>query len=137
MKMNNILKAFLPVVFTAFIITLFHFTQWIVVKYYPVVVNFLIFIMFFSSIFQKETVIQKFARLMEPDIKPKALEYTRKLTYVWVCVTFINFFVSFLTIYMSEKIWMWYNGCISYIFIGIVFAIEYIVRINFKRKHDC
>lgn len=135
--MNNILKAFLPVIFTAFIITLFHFTHWIVVKYYPVFANFLIFMMFFTSIFNKETIIQKFARIMEPDIKPKALEYTRNLTYAWACFTFINFFISFLTVYMSERIWMWYNGCISYILVGIFFAIEYIVRINFKRKYDC
>ncbi len=135
--MNNILKAFLPVIFTALIITLFHFTHWIAVKYYPVFVNFLIFMTFFTSIFNKETIIQKFARMMEPNIKPKALEYTRKLTYVWVCFTFINFFISFLTVYMPERIWMWYNGCISYILVGIFFAIEYIVRINFKRKYDC
>ncbi len=135
--MTKSIKVFLPVIFTALIIALFHFTHWIVVKYYPAVMNFLIFMMFFISSFQKETVIQRFARMMEADIKPKALEYTRKLTYIWAGFTFLNFVVSCLSIFMSENFWMWYNGCISYVLIGIFFAVEYVVRINFKRKYDC
>lgn len=135
--MNKKFAAFLPVIFTMLIIGFFHFTHWVVVKYYPVVVNFLIFLMFFSSLFRKETVIQKIARVMEPDIKPKALEYTRKLTYVWTGFTFLNWIVSILTVFLSEKIWALYNGCISYLLIGMFFAVEYIVRIRFKRKYDC
>ena len=134
--MNKKFGAFLPVIFTILIICLFHFTHWVVVKYYPVVVNFLIFLMFFTSLFQKETVIQKIARAMEPDIKPKALEYTRKLTYVWAVFTFLNWLVSVATVFMSEAVWALYNGFISYLLIGMFFAVEYIVRIRFKRKYD-
>ncbi len=93
--------------------------------------------MFFTSLFQKETVIQKIARAMEPDIKPKALEYTRKLTYVWAVFTFLNWLVSVATVFMSEAVWALYNGFISYLLIGMFFAVEYIVRIRFKRKYDC
>ena len=135
--MNKKFGVFLPVIFTILIICLFHFTHWVVVKYYPVVVNFLIFLMFFTSLFQKETVIQKIARAMEPDIKPKALEYTRKLTYVWAVFTFLNWLVSVATVFMSEAVWALYNGFISYLLIGMFFAVEYIVRIRFKRKYDC
>ena len=135
--MNKKFRAFLPVIFTIFIICIFHFTHWVVVKYYPVVVNFLIFLMFFTSSFQKETVIQKIAKTMEPDIKPKALEYTRKLTYVWAAFTFLNWLVSIVTVFMSEAVWALYNGFISYLLIGMFFAVEYIIRIRFKRKYDC
>lgn len=131
------IRTFFPILVTVFVIVLFHYTQWIIVKYYPVVVNFSLFMMFFVTSFQKETVIQRFARMIEPDIKPKALEYTRNLTYVWAGITFLNCLVSLATVFMSEKVWAWYNGCISYVLIGLIFAIEYIVRINFKRKHDC
>lgn len=131
------IRTFFPILVTVFVIVLFHYTQWIIVKYYPVVVNFSLFMMFFVTSFQKETVIQRFVRMIEPDIKPKALEYTRNLTYVWAGITFLNCLVSLATVFMSEKVWAWYNGCISYVLIGLIFAIEYIVRINFKRKHDC
>ena len=135
--MNKKLKAFLPIIFTFCIIITFRYTHWIVVKYYPAVVNFLIFILFFSSLFQKETVIQKLARAMEPDIKPKALEYTKKLTYVWTIFAFVNWIISFTTVFLSETIWILYNGIISYALIGIFFAVEYVVRLKFKRKYDC
>jgi len=137
MKMSNRIKAILPVLITVLVIVLFHYTQWLFVKFYPVVVNFSLFMMFFVTSFHKETVIQRFAKVIEPDIKPKALEYTRKLTYIWAGITFLNFLISLATVYMSEKVWALYNGCISYILIGLIFAIEYVVRINFKRKHDC
>ena len=56
------IKVFLPIIFTILIITLFHFTHWIVVKYYPAVMNFCIFMMFFVSSFQKETMLNKIAK---------------------------------------------------------------------------
>ena len=99
------------------VIILFHYTNWIWVKLYPVIVNFFLFCLFFGSIFVKETIIQKFARLTEPDIKPKALEYTRNLTYVWAVFIFLNFLVSVATLFMSEKVWAFYNGFLSYIFL--------------------
>ena len=74
---------------------------------------------------------------MEPDIKPKALEYTKKLTYVWTIFAFVNWIISFTTVFLSETIWILYNGIISYALIGIFFAVEYVVRLKFKRKYDC
>lgn len=130
-------KFVFPIIVMILVIILFHYTNWIWVKLYPVIVNFFLFCLFFGSIFAKETIIQKFARLMEPDIKPKALEYTRNLTYVWAVFIFLNFLVSVATLFMSEKVWAFYNGFLSYILVGAFFIIEYIVRIWFKKKHDC
>ena len=135
--MNKTLKSIFPILFMLFIIIVFHCTKCELLKYYPVLVNFGFFLLFFSSSFMKETIIQRLAKLMEPDIKPKALEYTRKLTYAWAGFTFCNFLVSLYTVFLSEKIWAVYNGCISYLLVGGFFAIEYIVRRNFKRKYDC
>lgn len=119
------------------VICIFYYTKWGFVKFYPVLVNFSLFLLFFVSSFKKETVIQKFAKFVEPDIKPKALDYTRKLTYIWAGFTFLNTLVSLATVFMPEKVWALYNGCISYLLVGSFFAIEYIVRIKFKRKYDC
>ena len=127
----------IPVLIMLFIIIVFHCTQCNLLKYYPVLINCGLFLLFFISSFMKETIIQRFAKLMEPDIKPKELEYTRKLTYCWAIFTFCNFMISLYTVFLSEKIWALYNGCISYILVGGFFAIEYIIRINFKRKYDC
>lgn len=85
----------------------------------------------------KETVIQKIAKLMYQNIKPIALDYMRKLTYAWAIFTFCNFIISLYTVFLTEKIWAIYNGCISYLLVGIFFVIEFWIRKSFKRKYDC
>lgn len=72
---------------------------------------------------------------MESDITDVTLKYTRNLTYIWAIFTFLNFLVSIYTVFLSKEIWILYNGFISYFLIGLIFIIEYIVRINFKRKY--
>ena len=136
-KIFNMFRALLPFLGMFAVIIAFHFTDWIFFKFYPPVVNFGLFVIFFSSTFQEKTVIQKIALSMEPDAKAPVLDYTRKLTYVWSVFMFVNFLVSVWTIFMPKEIWAVYNGIISYILVGILFGVEYIVRINFKRKHDC
>ncbi len=135
--MQNKIRYIIPFFLTLFIIILFHFTDFIALKFYPVVVNLFIFILFFSSLFTSQTIIQKFATIMEgKPLDKKTLEYTRKLTYVWVFFTFINFLISCFTLFMSEKIWAVYNGLISYILIGSIFAVEYPIRLHFRRKNN-
>lgn len=130
-------KFAIPIFIMLLVILIFHYTNWIVAKYYPVIVNFVLFCIFFGSTFSEETVIQKMAKLMEPNIKPKALEYTRRLTYLWSIFMLANFLISLATVFMSEKVWAIYNGFLSYMLVGGFFIIEYMVRINFKKKYDC
>lgn len=133
--MPSFLRVLLPFIGMFVVIGCFHFTDFFALKFYPPIVNFSLFLIFFTSIFQEKTVIQKMALLMEPDADEAVMDYTRKVTYVWAVFTFLNFIVSAITVFASEKIWAVYNGCISYILVGLVFIIEYIVRGIFKRKH--
>lgn len=134
--LSKIFKAFAPFIGMIAVIVAFHFTDLIFFKYYPVIVNFGFFFVFFSSIFSEKTVIQKIALSMEPDAGEHVMTYTRNLTYIWAGFTFLNFLVSLWTVFASKQIWMIYNGCISYILVGIFFVIEYIIRVNFMRKHE-
>ena len=120
--------------FTVFIILLFHFTRFGGLKLYPVVVNFAIFWIFLSSLFTEETIIQKFAKMTEGELTEPVKIYTKNLTYIWCGYLFLQFVCSVVTCFLSDKIWMIYNGCLSYIFLGCFFAIEYTVRIMFRRK---
>ena len=122
--------------FTFVVIALFHFTRLSGLKLYPVVMNFCIFMMFFTSVFSEETIIQKFARLSEgKELDPKTKNYTKNLTYIWCVYLLFQFLVSFATLFMSDKVWMIFNGCVSYILLGIFFAVEYVFRIFFKKRH--
>lgn len=124
------MKKALPIIFTLFVIALFHFTKMTALKFYPPTVNFSVFLIFFLSIFSNETIIQKFARMVDGELNEAALAYTRNLTYLWSIFLFCNFLASIATIFLSDKIWMLYNGCISYLLVGTFFAIEYIIRVT-------
>lgn len=117
------------------IITLVHSTKCQLLRYYPVIANFSFFSLFFITSFMKEPIVQKLAKLIDAGLDENACNYLRRLNYVWAGFTFCNFLVSLYTVFLSEKVWAVYNGCVSYLLVGTVFVIEYFVRQNYKRKH--
>ena len=132
--MGNI-KKILPVAVSLSVVFLFYIKRFIFLKYYPPFCNFFVFMVFFTSLFSKETVIQKIAKLCGDKLDKPALKYTRIVTYFWCILTFFNFIVSVWTIFQSDKIWILFNGCISYILIGLLFAVEYIIRIILRKRN--
>ena len=134
---KGILRIIFSIFFMLMAILIFHSTKLELVKLYPVMVSFFFFCVFFLSTFQKKTIIQKFAEQSEGKLSPIIEKYTRNLTYVWSFVIFCNFVISLVTVFMSEKIWIAYNGCLSYILIGGVVIIEYFLRKRFRKKYDC
>ena len=133
--MNKKIRFIFPLLLTFFIVFLFYIKRFIVLKYYPVTVNFIFFVIFFASLFAKETLIQKIAKTMDGILTEKTAAYTRKLTYIWCFFTFFNFVVSLITVFMPDKYWILYNGFISYLLMGILFIGEYLVRINFRKRN--
>ena len=130
------LKAIIPVLGTVCVVLLFHFSKIYALKFYPVIVNSFIFCVFFSSVFCEETIIQKIDKKMDGELTDFSRNYTRKLTYVWCIFLFVNLSISFATVFMSPKVWELYNACISYIALGVMFGVEYIVRIILRAKYD-
>ena len=128
-------KLLVSIAITLSVIALFHYTQLFFVKFYPVCANLTVFLVFFCSLFAKETVIQKFAKMVDGELSENALKYTRNLTYIWCVLTFFNFVVSLVTVFLSEEIWALFNGLISYILIGTLFFVEYIIRTVLKKKN--
>lgn len=122
------IKACTPFFATLCVILLFYFKRVAFLKFYPPLCNFVFFMIFFVSIFTKEPLILRFAKMYGDNPKGAALNYIRNLTYVWTVFLFINFVISIWTIYLSDKIWMFYNGFISYFLIGTLFILEYILR---------
>ena len=99
--------------------------------------NFFFFITFTISSFQKETMLHKIAKKLDNEITEEFDTYMRNFTYIWILVTFTNLVISFSTLFMPDRVWALYNGCISYLLIGTVLAIEYPIRLIYKRKLKC
>lgn len=105
-------------------------------KLYPVIMNLMMLGLFVNSLFQKETIIEKFARLKEPNLPPKAIAYIRNLTKIWSVFFFFNGSVALYTaLETSEKIWALYNGFIAYLLIGTLMGGEWLYRRYYLGKH--
>ena len=102
--------------------------------YYPVAVNTLLFILFFSSLRARQSVVERLARLSEPDLSPAGVIYTRRVTQVW-CLFFVcNGLLALYTCLKGDvALWALYNGGISYLLIGLLMGIEWIVRKRLQR----
>jgi uncharacterized membrane protein len=75
------------------------------------------------------TVIERIARLTEPDLPPEGVVYTRKVTAVWVGFLLVNAAISLWTVlWGSLEQWALWNGLLSYLAMGILFTAEYLVR---------
>lgn len=104
--------------------------------YYPVMVNLLMLGLFAQSLWQKESLIERFARLQEPQLPDYAVRYTRNVTKVWCLFFIINASVALVTTFMSMSVWTLYNGLVSYLFAAVLFACEFAVRLIVKKKHE-
>lgn len=124
----------------------FVFNKKIFLKLYSVVISATMLFVFGSSLFFKPNIIFRFACLGDKSVKgssfePQVNSYCKKVTVVW-CVFFVlNGSVSAFTALhdfgndaLNDKIWSVYNGGISYILMGLLFAVEFLVRKMVDKK---
>ena len=73
--------------------------------------------------------IERFARLQEPDLSPPKQAWCRMWTWIW-CAFFVanGAAAAALALYAEMKWWAFYNGLLAYALIGCLFAIEWLLR---------
>ena len=106
-------------------------------KLYPVLVNAALLFAFGLSLRFGPPVVERLARLRDPDLPARAVSYTRRVTQAW-CVFFIaNGLLALATaLWASDAVWALYNGAIAYGLIGLMFAVEWLVRQRVMRHGD-
>lgn len=104
-------------------------------KLYPVLVNAAMLLLFASSLYAKQSIIERMARIKEPDLPESGVRYTKKVTIIW-CVFFtLNGLIALFTaLWASNEIWLFYNGFLAYVLIGVLVVTEWIVRYKVKQK---
>lgn len=101
--------------------------QWLL--FYPVVVNIILLVLFSYSLFCPPPIIERLARLSEPELSPRAVAYTRKVTQVWCGFFTVNGTIALATcLYGNMHLWALYNGGLSYLLIGSLMGLEWIIR---------
>ena len=105
-------------------------------KLYPVLVNAAMLSAFGLSLVSGPSMIERLARLREPDLPPAAVRYTRRVTQAWCLFFVFNGSIALGTaLSASEAVWSLYNGVIAYLLMGAMFGGEYLLRMRFKRAH--
>ncbi len=101
----------------------------VLLRWYPVLINAAMLALFAGSLFVGMPVIERLARLQEPDLAEAGVRYTRQVTKVWVGFFVINGTIAAaLTLWAPLAWWTLYNGLIAYLLMGLLFAAEWLVR---------
>jgi uncharacterized membrane protein len=99
------------------------------VQAYPVLVSLGFAAAFAWSLAFPPTVIERLARLREPDLPADGAAYTRRLTGVWVVFLLGNAAVTAgLALWGSLAAWTLWTGLISYLLMGALFGGEWLLR---------
>jgi uncharacterized membrane protein len=105
--------------------------------FYPAMINSLLAIVFLYSLFYPPSMIERIARLSQPLLPSYAVIYTRKVTYVWLVFFILNTFIaSYTALFSNLQVWTLYNGLIAYALMGLLFVIEYGIRLKIKKDHN-
>jgi uncharacterized membrane protein len=99
------------------------------VLFYPVIMSGAILAAFAGSLLHPPSVVERIARLRTPDLPPEGVAYTRRVTQVW-CGFFVSngAIAAWTALAASREAWLLYNGLISYLLMGSLFAGEWLYR---------
>lgn len=101
----------------------------VALKLYPVLMNLMMFFLFGTSLLDQESIIERFARLQNPELPDKAIAYTRHLTVIWCAFFIVNGGIALWTVLCaSDQVWAIYNGAVAYALMGCLFVGEWLYR---------
>jgi len=113
------------------------FNQKLPLKLYPVAMNAAMLALFGASLIKGPTVVERLARLHEPQLDAHGVAYTRRVTQVWCAFFVANGGIALATaLWAGEQAWALYNGLIAYLLMGLLMGGEWLVRRRVRaRKH--
>lgn len=105
--------------------------------YYPVVINISLLGLFSYSLINGPSMIERLARIKEPELPDSAIVYLRTITKLW-CGLFVfnGAMATYTALATSIEMWTLYNGLIAYLLIGMLLSGEWIYRSFWLKKHD-
>lgn len=98
----------------------------------------LTFIAVFATSLKTVPIIERFARLADPNLSAAEVRYCKKLTKAWMGVLFANSVLVFTAAFVEDKlIWTILVGPASYALLGSAFVVEYPYRKwRFRKFND-
>jgi uncharacterized membrane protein len=104
---------------------------------YPVAMSLGMAAAFGMSLFRPPSLVESLAALTEPAPTAAARSYMRTVSLVWCLFLTANGLVSALTAWLGDiEVWTLYNGLVSYLLMGALFAGEYAVRRRVRARKN-
>lgn len=109
-------------------------------KFYPVLVSLSLLAFFSFSLWKKPSFAFRMANLGDKSLRTApdrayVERYCDRVTLAWCFFFVFNASVALATTLVGDdRIWSLYNGLISYILLGIFFAVEFMVRKMMQQK---
>ena len=125
------LKQWIPILLgiAATTVLLNLFNDPVYLKLNPVIISSSVLFTFGYTLIYPPSMIETFARIQDKDLPEKAVPYCRKVTVIWCIFLLFNSLTALYTaLYTDMQIWAFYNGFLSYILMGLLFAGEFLYR---------
>lgn len=107
----------------------------VAVKAYPVLVSLAAASVFGASLVSPPTLIERIARITDPDLSPDGVAYTRGVTQIWTVFLLGNAAIAAAVgMWGTPAQWTLWNGLISYLLMGVLFAGEWTFRRLVSRR---
>ena len=104
-------------------------------KAYPVVMSLAASGTFAATLLHPPSLVERIARLREPDLPPLGVRYTRRVTQIWAGFLACNAAVAAaIGAWGTLTLWTLWNGLIAYVLMAALFAAELIVRRRVRRS---
>jgi uncharacterized membrane protein len=101
---------------------------------YPAAVSLAMLFVFGRTLWRPPSMVERFARLSEPDLPPEGVVYTRRVTVAWCGFFVLNAGMALATVFMTREVWALYNGLIAYVLMGLMFSVEWLVRARVRAR---
>ena len=96
---------------------------------WPTLISFGLLYSFARTLWVPPPMVERFARRQKVDLSPDEVRYCRQVTLVWCGFFILNGLVAAtLALGHAIRVWRFYNGFVSYLLVGTLFAAEFLYR---------
>lgn len=122
-------QRWLAAIVAAFFVLVYLWRQPQAMYWYPVMMNGLMLLLFGGSLFSGQSLIERLARLQNPQLPPEGVRYTRRVTQCWCGFFVFNGGITLALIAAEAwQAWALYTGVLSYGLMGLLLAGEWLYR---------
>jgi uncharacterized membrane protein len=107
----------------------------IAAKIYPFALSLGAAYAFGNSLWKPPSLIERLARIREPNMPAAGQRYCRIVTMIWTVWLVVNAAIAaLLAIWASEEAWALWTGLLAYLIMGVLFGGEMLIRPRLRAR---